>query len=161
LENILLDAESNEIDFPTNEDDTDETVYLPPQTSCASHKLNLVAKVDVLSQCKNNSEFMKTYNSSFTKLKKLWNKQNHSSKFSDEIRDKFGTLFSTEVDTRWFLLYEAVSDFLKKYNNFKTELDSLYEPASKRKKSDESLMPLSEEEICFLKEYHQVSFIPF
>jgi hypothetical protein len=30
---------------------------------------------------------------------------NYSSKASDEIREKFGGLFVTEVETRWFSLY--------------------------------------------------------
>ena len=88
----------------SNDDDLE--ISLPYHIRCACHTLNLVSRVDVKKIT--DKKFQTIRKSVEKKLRKLCKKQNHSTKNSDMIQEKLGSLFIKENDTRWNSLYNAL-----------------------------------------------------
>ena len=108
------DEDENEMDFtginnllvPTGEEVNEQVIYkFPPHRKCACHLLNLVATADV---GKIDGLTKRTSTRTFAKLQGMWNKQNRSPNFAEEIKNKLCCLLITPCDTRW-TTYDAVS----------------------------------------------------
>ena len=98
---------------------------LPPHRRCASHTLNLIANGDVYRNIRGSLANLK--NSTESKLKSLWNKQNRSSKASDAISEILNSLFVIHNATRWNSFFDAVDRVKYFINNKKTALKQVFE----------------------------------
>lgn len=122
----------------------------------------MIATVDVAKFCKEaHKDYLEKQETAYKKLNRLWSVQHYSSKWSDEIRDRFGGLFKTANDTRWFSKYEAITDFLRKLDSnpiimeeFFSTHQKLIKKANGKKESE--LARLNDEDIEFLREYIKV-----
>lgn len=91
---------------------------LPTHRRCAAHFMNLIATAD-LKKIK-DLVFVTLYNSTFHKLRRIWNMQSHSTKASDYISQKLGRLFIVPNTTRYrsllfYLLKELSCGFVILY----------------------------------------------
>lgn len=136
---------------------------LPCPANCGAHILSLVSTTDVKKNCeKQHPKYWKLQTGAFNKLTRLWSMQHYSSKFSDEVKSLIGNLFATACETRWFSMYDAVNDFLKKKENYPKQIAELFDNHQKKVKkshgsTDVELPKLSKPEEAFLSEYIHVN----
>lgn len=129
-----------------NEHFTDELgneIILPPQLTCCSHTLNLIATTDckkILEDPKNAS-LKKIYRSTFAKLSAFWNILSRSTVASDICFKECNCKFPIPIITRWNSQYDAI----KKILAYKIKLNILFEKLKIQK--------LRPNEIEFLEEF--------
>lgn len=163
-ENILRDTEESDIqdsDIEINEFDsislnnntyghdnalTDELgdeIILPPQITCCSHTLNLIATTDCKKILDNpgNTVLKKIYRSAFAKLSALWNLLSRSTVASDIAFKECNCKFPVPTITRWNSQFDAIQKLL----THKTKLNALFEQLK--------LQKLRIDEIEFLEEF--------
>lgn len=77
------------------EQESDTFIQLPPHYRCASHTLDLIAKLDVDKMINTNSNFKKFYRKMIGKCSAVWSKQNMSPLAAEKIHETLGVYFKT------------------------------------------------------------------
>lgn len=124
-------------------DDDESIINLPPHFRCCSHKLNLIATVDIEGAMK-VTDYKKMYNSTFAKLTALWNICSRSTNASDIVENICKYKLIAPCPTRWNSLYDSVTRIL----HVKEYLSQICESLQKPK--------LKSSELEFLEEYRHV-----
>ncbi|XP_071582066.1 uncharacterized protein [Temnothorax nylanderi] len=157
-EDILNDIEESDSDIEINEtspnndihdhdnaltDELGDEIILPPQLTCSSHTLNLIATTDCKKILDNpgNAALKKVYRSAFAKVSALWNLLSRSTLASDICFKECGCKFPVPVITRWNSQFDAIQKLLTR----KTKLIILFEQLK--------LQKLRLHEIEFLEEF--------
>lgn len=156
-EDILNNMEDSDSDIEINEilsnnvhdydnvltDELGNEIILPPQITCCSHTLNLIATTDCKKILDNpgNAALKKVYRSVFAKLNALWNLLSRSTVASDICFKECNCKFPVPIITRWNSQFDAIQKLLTR----KTKLSTLFEQLK--------LQKLRLEEIEFLEEF--------
>ena len=142
-EEIIEQGDLDEILGLGNNDDQLQYV-LPPHKKCSSHKLHNVSKHGTKNAMK-DTQFGKIAHVLFGKIRGIWNAQSRSTKKADVIREKCGSLFVEQGETRWNSWYDGLNDFIKKLLQSEDRLGSVCRSLEFR--------PFTDIEIEFVKEY--------
>ncbi|KYM99946.1 hypothetical protein ALC62_09298 [Cyphomyrmex costatus] len=102
-------------------------IILPPQLTCCSHTLNLIATTECKKILDNPSNALleRIYRSVFAKLNAFWNILSRSSVASDICLRECKCKFSVPIITRWNSQYDAVKKFLLHKKQFNTLFEKL------------------------------------
>jgi len=98
------------LDNITHEQEEANTfIQLPPHLRCASHTLDLIAKIDVDKMVQNSdTTFKKCYRKALGKCSSLWTKQNMSNLVAEKIHDTLEVYLKTPNKTRWNCTYDSL-----------------------------------------------------
>lgn len=135
---------------------------LPRLAECGAHKLNLVITKDVQKYCDQNSheEYMGVEQAVMKKLGRLWTLQNSSVQWSEEIKNRFGTFFKVGCATRWFSIFDAITDFLHKQEAKPFEMGQFFtdhqQTTNRGNERTGGLPEITADDYEFLKEFVQL-----
>lgn len=128
--------------------DSDSTgVLLPDHERCSAHNFNLVKSKDMDSYVF-STQFTSLRDSTISKCKELFNKQNRSSKVADLIHSKIGRYLITPVCVRWNSQHNSLKLVSKIFIEQHDEINYVFEALK--------LDKLTSQEIAFLDEYVKV-----
>ncbi|KAL4156116.1 hypothetical protein QTP88_000151 [Uroleucon formosanum] len=117
---------------------------LPQHQRCAAHTLNLIATTDI-GDAEKNKAYKILSRRVFGKCQALFNKQNQSTQYADQIKNVLGRYLITPNATRWNSFYDAIKCIVSNLN----KIDEVF--------SITSLQPFSRpRETLFLIEYCKV-----
>lgn len=131
-----------------HEIDTESTgILLPEHERCSAHNFNLVMSKDMDSYAF-SSQFASIRDSTITKCKELFNKQNRSSNMADLVHSKIGRYLLTPVCVRWNSLHNSIKLVSKLLKTKHDEISSVFDALK--------LAKLTSQENEFLDEYVKV-----
>ncbi|KAL4125914.1 hypothetical protein QTP88_010151 [Uroleucon formosanum] len=117
---------------------------LPQHQRCAAHTLNLIATTDI-GDAEKDKAYKILSRRVFGKCQALFNKQNQSTQYADQIKNVLGRYLITPNATRWTSFYDAIKCIVSNLN----KIDEVF--------SITSLQPFSRPlETLFLIEYCKV-----
>ncbi|KAL4083723.1 hypothetical protein QTP88_029039 [Uroleucon formosanum] len=117
---------------------------LPQHQRCAAHTLNLIATTDI-GDAEKDKAYKILSRRVFGKCQALFNKQNQSTQYADQIKNVLGRYLITPNATRWNSFYDAIKCIVSNLN----KIDEVF--------SITSLQPFSRpRETLFLIEYCKV-----
>ncbi|KAF0716715.1 Uncharacterized protein FWK35_00031341 [Aphis craccivora] len=117
---------------------------LPQHQRCAAHTLNLIATTDI-GDAEKDTAYKILSRRVFGKCQALFNKQNQSTQYADQIKNVLGRYLITPNATRWNSFYDAIKCIVSNLN----KIDEVF--------SITSLPPFSRpRETLFLIEYCKV-----
>lgn len=171
-ENEECDSENENDDNEDENDDSESSeneveIAIPShieRVSCCCHRTNLIVDADVkkfFKDLKKNDKVgnkcKRLYQNSFAAVNRVWILQNKSSKFKDDVKATYGSVFKVGNETRWFYKTEALKNFFEKLDNGGgiVVMKSLFD----RQVLKKPLKMLTAQQIEFLREYILVRII--
>lgn len=121
------------------EQENDNSYYLPNHITCVAHSLNLIATTDISKIT--DETYISLSTKSFNKLQAFWNLLSRSTKASDKVVEHCNCKFPIPVITRWNSKYDATKKILEHKKKLVTLFDIL------------NLQKLNSSEWLFLEEY--------